>query len=208
MRSFIPSAGVSSRSMMVAVVLGTAFTAASSKAAQGTNRTGRVLPAGEIHQDLIRDIDRYCQACWRNARLPVDRWDDCTQQVFARLLESVPAELWPAVLDADGEPRREFIRAIGAARKRAQRMRKFSELSPSLSDQRSNDSQEIQDQREALSQAAEVVLSPRQRQIVELTRNGWGVPEIAAELQTTAERVSDEKYKAIRKLRSHFDNQV
>ena len=40
--------------------------------------------------------------------------------------------------------------------------------------------------------------------IVELSANGWAVPEIAVELRTTTERVSDEKYKAIRKLRTHF----
>ena len=49
-----------------------------------------------------------------------------------------------------------------------------------------------------------MVLSPRQRKIVELSADGWAVPDIAAELETTPERVSDEKYKAIRKLRTHL----
>ena len=61
-----------------------------------------------------------------------------------------------------------------------------------------------QDQREEVNRAAQVVLSPRQQRIVELCATGWAVPEIASELGTTPERVSDEKYKAIRKLRSHL----
>jgi len=46
------------------------------------------------------------------------------------------------------------------------------------------------------------VLSQRQQQeSCGLTCDGWSVPEIADEMSTTVERVSDEKYKAIRKLR-------
>jgi hypothetical protein len=33
---------------------------------------------------------------------------------------------------------------------------------------------------------------------------GWAVQDMADELQLPAERVSDEKYKAIRKLREHL----
>jgi DNA-directed RNA polymerase specialized sigma24 family protein len=40
---------------------------------------------------------------------------------------------------------------------------------------------------------------------LQLTVEGWSVQEIAGELQVGAERVSDEKYKAIRKLREHLN---
>ena len=59
----------------------------------------------------------------------------------------------------------------------------------------------VREQWEAVNVAAAQVLSERQKRIVELSANGWAVPDIAAELGTTTERVSDEKYKAIRKLR-------
>src|SRR4051812_26050719 len=36
--------------------------------------------------ELVRDIQRYCTACWRNARLDPGLWDDCTQEVCCRLL--------------------------------------------------------------------------------------------------------------------------
>ena len=49
------------------------------------------------------------------------------------------------------------------------------------------------------------MLSPRQRdQIVELWTRGWNVPEIADEMDMPVARVSDEKYKALRKLERHL----
>lgn len=190
MKRFVPTAG-RSRAMMVAVVLGTALTAGEAQ-------------AGPDPQ-AVQDISRYCQACWRNARLPADRWGDCTQDVFARLLERVTADKWQAVLtDDETLERREFLRAIDAVKKRVQRARKFSGLSAELADARGRGENTVRDDRDAVAQAAREVLGPRQRRILELTAAGWAVPEIAAELATTAERVSDEKYKAVRKLQHYF----
>ena len=50
------------------------------------------------------------------------------------------------------------------------------------------------------------MLSERQQRIVRLSFEGWSVHEIAAELRTPPERVSDEKYKAIRKLRDRLSH--
>ena len=55
-----------------------------------------------------------------------------------------------------------------------------------------------------MDQAAEELLSPRQQQILRLSFEGGSVQEIAEELHLAPERVSDEKYKAIRKLREHL----
>ena len=44
------------------------------------------------------------------------------------------------------------------------------------------------------------VLTARQDRIIELWMRGWSVPEIGAELKMAVTRVSDEKYKALRKL--------
>lgn len=200
MRSIIPSAAARSRSMMVAVVIGTALTAGESKAYSGG--AGKVTAAAD--DEVVRSLTRYCQACWRNARLPEDRWADCTQQVFARLLERVETAKWATLLKAEDDDRREFFRAIDAVKKRTQRARRYADLSPDVADRRGRFDDGLRDQREALSRAANEVLSPRQQRIVELTAGGWAVPDIADELGTTAERVSDEKYKAIRKLRTHL----
>ena len=36
------------------------------------------LTAGATETDLVRDIQRYCTVCWRNARLDPNLWEDCT----------------------------------------------------------------------------------------------------------------------------------
>ncbi len=194
MTRYLPSKR-SSRNAMVAMVLGTALASSPAKAAASTPEPGA---------KAVTDISKYCQTCWRNARLPADRWQDCTQAVFVRLLERVEAEKWGTVLvDSETDERREFLRAIDAVKKRTQRARKFAALSPELPD-RQPVSNATRDDREAVAKVAAEQLSPRQRRILELTADGWPVPDIAAELATTVERVSDEKYKAIKKLQHHF----
>lgn len=189
MKRFVPSS--KSRVMMAAVVLGTALAAGSAQASRGPN------------PKAVQDISKYCQACWRNARLPADRWQDCTQEVFVRLLERVEAAKWETVLtDDETIERREFIRAIDAVKKRTQRERKLSNLAPDVAEYRGAGN-ELRDDREAVARASREVLSPRQRRILELTSEGWAIPQIAEELAAPVERISDEKYKAIRKLQ-HF----
>jgi RNA polymerase sigma factor (sigma-70 family) len=198
MTRYLPSKR-SSRNVMVAVVLGTALAATPARAAV-TKSTAAAEPTSKA----VTDITRYCQTCWRNARLPADRWQDCTQAVFVRLLERVEAEKWGTVLvDSETAERREFLRAIDAVKKRTQRARKFAALAPDLPDRRPV-ANSTRDDRDAVARAAAEHLSPRQRRILELTADGWHVPEIATELGTTVERVSDEKYKAIKKLQHVF----
>ena len=201
MGSIIPTAASRSRAMVAAVVLGTALSAGGSRSAAAELRdkvSRREQPAGPS-EEAVRDIGRYCQACWRNARLPADKWADCTQQVYVRLLERVQPQNWTQALADDGEDRREFLRAIDTVKKRAQRARRFADLTPDVADRRPAGGLD----REAVWQAASV-LTDRQRRIVELTADGWATPDIARELATTPERVSDEKYKAVRKLRAEL----
>lgn len=153
----------------------------------------------------ISDLSRYCTACWRNARLHPDVWTDCTQEVFARLLERVALETWDRLLKEEGDERKEFLRAIDTVKKRSQRARTWASRPVELaSDQQEPQRRRLADDREAVRLAAADVLSDRQRKIVQLSFDGWSVHEIATELRVPAERVSDDKYKAIRKLRDHF----
>lgn len=180
--------------MMVAVVLGAALTGLRTQPVNAADTSA-------IVQQTVQEIARYCQVCWRNARLHPDCWADCTQEVFARLLERVPPQQWTSVFQLEGEERREFLRAIDAVKKRTQRARKAHAIPEDLADYRANLSSPWADERESVERAARQVLSPRQQRIVHLTAHGWTIPEIAAELRSTVERISDEKYKAIRKLR-------
>jgi len=180
--------------MVVAVMLGTALLTASNHAA-----------AAEAPVGAVNDISRYCTACWRNARLPADCWTDCTQDVFTRLLERVAPGAWSLVLKAEGDERREFLRAIDAVKKRTQRSRKWAVLpEDGVADRNAGQERHQADERQVVDQAAAELLTGRQQRILQMSFEGWSVQEIADELHTPAERVSDEKYKAIRKLRAHL----
>src|SRR5436305_15099247 len=78
----------SGRPYMMAVVLGTALSAMPSSAIAGAPS------CPETTLKAIADMNRYCSTCWRNARLPMDSWTDCTQEVFKKLLERVPQDGW------------------------------------------------------------------------------------------------------------------
>ena len=63
---------------------------------------------------------------------------------------------------------------------------------------------QVAEKRELVSAAANELLSERQQQVLQMSFEGWSVQEMAEKLQLSADRVSDEKYKAIRKLREHL----
>src|SRR6516164_2435601 len=117
------------RPYVMAVVLGTAL---AMNAAPGQAE----VQTPQATAQAIADMSRYCATCWRNARLPMDSWTDCTQEVFRRLLERVPADAWNQVLRGEGEERREFLRAIDTVKKRTQRARKFSPAVETVADRR------------------------------------------------------------------------
>jgi RNA polymerase sigma factor (sigma-70 family) len=180
------------------MVLGTALTALAPEA------QARTAPVAAATREAITDMGRYCTACWRNARLPMDSWTDCTQDVFRRLLERVPADAWDRVLGEEGNERREFVRAIDAVKKRVQRARKWTAGLDGVADRRTDAARNLREDREAVRQAAAELLTSRQQRILQLSFEGWSVQDMAAELRLRAERVSDEKYKAVRKLRAHL----
>jgi RNA polymerase sigma factor (sigma-70 family) len=184
---------------MMAVVLGTALTAMPSAA-----KANSTPDNAESTLKTIADMNRYCSTCWRNARLPADSWTDCTQEVFKKMLERVPQEDWRLVLASDGNERREFLRAIDAVKKRTQRARRHTGGVELVADRRDGHARSVADARDAVREAASEVLTQRQQQILQMSFEGWSVQDLAQEMKLPAERVSDEKYKAIRKLREHL----
>jgi len=164
--------------------------------------------AGET--DLFRDIQRYCTVCWRNARLDPRLWDDCTQEVCCRLLgKARQGDLdLNQVLGDDTPERRELVRAIDMVRKRVQRAKKYQPLDSAFTSTVDHDRihRDRLELGEILEAARHAVLSDRQDRILELWMRGWTVPEIAVELKLPSARVSDEKYKALRKLEQHLGN--
>ena len=149
------------------------------------------LTAPASESDLVRDIQRYCTVCWRNARLDPGLWDDCTQEVCCRLLTKARAgQLDLTQVLADDTPeRRELVRAIDMVRKRVQRTKRYQPLdgytTPATNlDQRQRDRLELG---EILEAARHAVLTARQDRIIELWMRGWSVPEIGDELGMTVD---------------------
>lgn len=166
------------------------------------------VAAQAAESGLVQDIQRYCTVCWKNARLDPSVWDDCTQEVCCRLLAKARSGQLDLtqVLELDTPERRELVRAIDTVRKRIQRAKRFVPLDETQAaplDRESLPCERIE-LGELLEAARQAVLSQRQDRIIELWTHGWTVPEIAQHLQMPAARVSDEKYKAIRKLERHL----
>ncbi len=166
--------------------------------------------APEIDPAHIRFVEKYCATCWRNAHLPFDDWPDATQEVICRLLGSVPGQHWDRLYPSkdenaeDSDERKEFLRAIDAVKKRVQRSKRHPSLTMDIGttaptdeiDQRTD----LDEQWAAIRSAADGVLTPAQLTILERLRGGDGVREIATAVGRPVERISDEKYRAIRAL--------
>jgi RNA polymerase sigma factor (sigma-70 family) len=187
-----------SRQYVVAMVLGTAISAL------GSTPTVQATSA-EITRSQVDTLTRYCTACWRNAHLPEHCWSDCTHEVFCRLLERLDPDDWHRLLQRDSEQRRELIRAIDAVKKRVIRERhRVTGLANAVVDHRDAHIRRRHETREVVNHAAHSLLTGRQRQILNMSFDGWSVHDISKSLDLPPDRVSDEKYKAIRKLQRHF----
>jgi DNA-directed RNA polymerase specialized sigma24 family protein len=157
--------------------------------------------------DVVAGIQRYCATSWRNAGIAAQDWDDCTQDVVLLLLERIPQHRLPRAIGvADSAERRELTRSIWCVEKRWRRARKHISLQhvQTSSCVVCQDGWNEPDQREEIDSVSQTCLTKRQQRILSLSGRGWSVREIAAKLDLPTARVSDEKYKAIRKLRKHL----
>jgi RNA polymerase sigma factor (sigma-70 family) len=203
MKNSTPNSSRSKRHRyLAAVVLGTTLSALGTPAPVAA-------AASETTSRAVTDISRYCTTCWRNARLDPNSWEDCTQEVLCRLLERVSPDSWGRVLKMEGDERREFFRAIDTVKKRSQRQRRWAPQSvDQLADRDGWKEHELQQDRSIVREKAAELLSRRQEKILHMSLEGWSVHDIARELRVPPERVSDEKYKAVRKLRQYFSPEM
>ncbi len=156
----------------------------------------------------IESIDRYCQASWRNARIAPQDWEECTQQTFAELLDRVSRDRWSeAIENKNSSERRELNRSIWRIAQRWRRAPRPRHGSTELlaaqspSPRKDSDEPNLDDVRRAVASPG-TGLSARQQDVMRRWIDGDTVAEIAADLDLPPARVSDEKYKAIRKLRA------
>ncbi len=154
--------------------------------------------------EVFEKVQSYCCASWRNARIPRDDWDDCTQQVILELLERMnEQDLGEAISNTDCEQRRELNRAVWRISKRTTRRTSTVPLNGyDVADQQT--SIEIEEREQKLTKLKAVCdenLGQQQRQVIHRILDGKSIPEIADELSTTPARVSDAKYRAVQKIK-------
>lgn len=163
---------------------------------------GAAPSSPEAANQVISKIEQYCAQSFRRADIRRDDWPDCTQEVFARLLDRVGnGGLEPAIADGESAERQELKRSVWRAVKRYRRhQRPAIHQVDSLVDS-ADGPEQVCMQQEAAETALDRIAG-RQREIIELWSEGWSVAQIAEELKLDPPRVSDEKYKAIRKIRA------
>lgn len=157
---------------------------------------------GEL--ETINKIERYCTVSWRNAGISRQEWDDCTQQALVELLDRISQEgLSEAIGNVESHERRELNRTVWRTVQRWRRRPRPQSLEESLTGERDRSSNaKTENAWEQIASVGESCLSERQQRILAMMRDGWRVGEIAEELEIPQARVSDEKYKAITKLRN------
>jgi RNA polymerase sigma factor (sigma-70 family) len=165
---------------------------------------------GNAEARTVQQLERYLTTSWRNAQISEQDWSDCTQQAMTELLERVPGPRFTKIFDRpDLNDRRELNRAVWRTVQRWRRQRRYASLdenhgppvhpssSPTERLQRGETWEELEQ--------AMADLSDRQQRILRLWAQGYTVAEIGEQLRLPAPRVSDEKYKAVRKLRRLLD---
>jgi RNA polymerase sigma factor (sigma-70 family) len=170
--------------------------------------TTALYPAAEA--TAIEKIQRYCTASWKNAGISDYDWDDCSQEAIENLLERVSrAGLTAAINRKESDERRELNRSIWRTAQRWRRAKRptsldalesFQPVAPPIDNGHSEKSEMLDALRGAM-----VCLSDTQQKIIEQSCDGASVREIASSLNMPASRVSDHKYKAIRKIQRHLN---
>jgi DNA-directed RNA polymerase specialized sigma24 family protein len=129
-----------------------------------------------------------------------------TQQVFVELLERMPRDgLREAITEVGSPLRRELNRCIWRLVQRWLRGMRLLPLDGSdCPDASALVCRERLDVLETVAAVATERLTPRQHRILSLVGDGFSIREIAQTLEIPAARVSDEKYRAIQRIRRHL----
>jgi DNA-binding NarL/FixJ family response regulator len=162
----------------------------------------------------LSQLNRYLNKTWYRAGVPVQLHDDSSQAVYATLLQSMGRGQFDAlvaevghwgvkdVFSRETSDGLSFFRAVDMVKKRAQRERSHQSLEsvdvPS-EDRTSGGGATL---REALQEAIQRTLSPREAALIQDTLMGKTPAEIANQWGVAPKTVSNEKTRVLQKLRS------
>ena len=162
----------------------------------------------------LRQLDRYLSRAWARAGIPSSHQEDCTQAVhtamleelgrpaFDQMLASVGRDGVPQVLNRETTLGPDFFRAVDMIKKRAVRQRTHL----AIDDQpepaaRTVGGDGAEAWRGVLNEAINRSLKPREADVIRATLQGFTPAEIAQQWGVAPKTVSNEKTRALAKLR-------
>jgi DNA-binding NarL/FixJ family response regulator len=160
----------------------------------------------------LSQLNKYLSRAWYRAAIPVQSHEDSSQAVYATLLQHLGRARFDALVSDVGHSgikdvfTREtnegvaFFRAVDMVKKRAQRERLYQSLD-SVEAPASSVSPETQSWREALREAIDHNLSPREASLINDTLMGKTPAEIALHWGVAPKTISNEKTRVLQKLR-------
>jgi DNA-binding CsgD family transcriptional regulator len=160
----------------------------------------------------LTQLDKYLGRAWYRAGIPIQMHEDCSQAVYATLLQQLGRGRFDALVGEIGQSgikdvfSREtdegldFFRAVDMVKKRAQRERAFQPLD-AIDVPAASPRSESRDWREALHEAIHQSLSPREASLIHETLLGKSPAEIALHWGVAPKTISNEKTRVIQKLR-------
>jgi RNA polymerase sigma factor (sigma-70 family) len=166
----------------------------------------------ELSSGLVQ-LDRYLARAWFRAGISPQQHDDCTQAVYTTLLQTLGRDQFDQLLSdvshfgirdvlsretADGP---DFFRAIDSVKKRAQRERNYQPLETVDAAYLNQANVSAADLKSTLQEAILSALSPREAALIQATLQGETPAEIAQQWGIAPKTVSNEKTRALQKLR-------
>lgn len=161
----------------------------------------------------LSQLDRYLGRSWARAGIAPQQHDDCTQAVYATLLQNWGREPFDGLLaevglfgiretlSRDTSQGPEFFRAIDTVKKRSQREKTFAPLDEGANVASAGTDGASESWRGALHEAIASSLNPREAALIRATLQGETPAEIAQQWGVAPKTVSNEKTRAIQKLR-------
>lgn len=198
----------------LAQILATAPSDSTSASSASTSTSATTSDPTALASGLSQ-LDKYLSRAWYRAGIPVQMHEDSTQAVFTTLLQQLGRDRFDVLVSDVGHSgikdvfSREtnegidFFRAVDMVKKRAQRERVFQPLDAidvSSTSTSSSGSEKAQ-WHEALREAIDRSLSPREASLINETLMGKTPAEIALHWGVAPKTISNEKTRVLQKLR-------
>ncbi len=171
----------------------------------------RTAPDSESIASGLDQLQRYLSRAWYRAGISPQQHDDCTQAVFATLLQNLGRDRFDLlagevgqsgireVLSRETAEGPDFFRAIDTVKKRAQREKTYQPLD--TIDVAADSNNSTDSWRGALEEAITQSLNAREAALVYATLKGETPAEIAQQWGVAPKTVSNEKTRVLQKLR-------